>query len=62
MKYIYRDSCMEADQIYQKIVRQAPQFLNEGGYCQMLCNWAENEGQDWRERLHRWFEGTGCDI
>jgi hypothetical protein len=62
MKYIYRDGGMEADQICQRIVRQVPDFLNEGGYCQILCNWAENKGQDWRERLHSWFEGTGCDV
>ncbi len=62
MRYIYRDSGMEADRVCQAIVRQAPKFLNEGGYCQILCNWAEYAGQDWRERLAGWFEGTGCDA
>jgi len=62
IRYIYRDSGMEGDQICQKIVRQAPQFLNEGGFCQILCNWAEYSGQDWRERLAGWFAGTGCDA
>lgn len=36
MKYIYRDSGMEADQVCQKIVRKVPRFLNEGGYCHIL--------------------------
>ncbi len=62
MRYTYRDSGMEADQICRKIVRQAPEFVREGGYCQILCNWAEYTGQDWRERLSGWFEGTGCDV
>ncbi|HME42131.1 MAG TPA: methyltransferase [Syntrophorhabdales bacterium] len=62
MRYIYRDSGMEGDQICQKIVRQAPQFLTDGGFCQILCNWAEYKGQDWRERLAGWFDGTGCDA
>ncbi len=62
MRYIYRDSGMEADQICRKIVREAPGFLREGGYCQILCNWAEYPGQDWRERLAGWFDGTGCDV
>jgi methylase of polypeptide subunit release factors len=62
MRYIYRDSGMEGDQICQKIVRQAPEFLNEGGFCQILCNWAEYQGQDWQERLASWFDGTGCDA
>jgi SAM-dependent methyltransferase len=62
MRYTYRDSGMEADRICRKIVRLAPEFLREGGYCQILCNWAEYTGQDWRERLASWFEGTGCDA
>ncbi len=62
MSYIYRDSGMEGDQICQRIVREAPQVLNEGGFCQILCNWAEYKGQDWRERLAAWFEGMGCDA
>lgn len=62
MRYIYRDSGMEADQICQKIVRQASGFLREGGFCQILCNWAEYSGQDWKERLSGWFGGTECDV
>lgn len=61
-RYIYRDGGMEGDRITQKIVSQVPEFLNEGGYCQILCNWSELRGQDWKDRLHRWFEGTGCDA
>lgn len=62
MRYVYRDSGMEADQVCEMIVRQVPQFLEEGGYCQMLCNWVHPAGQDWRERLAGWFTGTGCDA
>jgi hypothetical protein len=61
-QYIYRDGGMEGDRITQKIISEVPEFLNEGGYCQILCNWAELRGQDWKDRLHKWFEGTGCDA
>lgn len=61
-RYIYRDGGMQADQITRKIVQQVPNFLNESGFCQILCNWAEKKGQDWRERLQQWFAGTGCDV
>jgi SAM-dependent methyltransferase len=61
-RYIYRDGGMEADQITQKIVRQVPLFLTEGGYCQILCNWTESSNQDWRDHLHKWFKETGCDV
>jgi hypothetical protein len=60
--YIYRDSGMHGDEVSRAIVRQAPQFLREGGYCQILCNWAHVAGQDWQQRLATWFEGTGCDA
>jgi SAM-dependent methyltransferase len=60
--YIYRDSGLEGDEICRKIVREVPRFLREGGYCQILCNWAEKTGEDWQKRLETWFEGTGCDV
>lgn len=58
----YRDSGMTGDQFCQKIVRQAPRYLREGGYCQISCNWAHVKGEKWRDRLARWFEGSGCDV
>jgi SAM-dependent methyltransferase len=61
-RYLYRDSGMHGDQFCRKIVREVPAFLRQGGYCQILCNWAHYAGQDWRERLASWFEGTGCDA
>lgn len=61
-RYLYRDSGMRGDEICRTIVRQAPQYLSDGGYCQMLCNWAHIAGQDWKEHLASWFEGIGCDA
>lgn len=61
-RYIYRDSGMAGDEVCRRIVREAPAFLNEGGFCQILCNWAEYADQDWRERLRGWCEDTGCDV
>ncbi len=51
-----------SDELCQTIVQSAPAFLKEGGYCQILCNWAQIKGQDWRERLAGWCRGTGCDA
>lgn len=61
-RFIYRDGGMEADAVTRKIVQEAPRFLHEGGFCQILCNWAELEGQDWQKKLENWFEGSGCDA
>lgn len=61
-RYLYRDSGMALDGFCSGLVRQAPRFLNEGGYCQILCDWVHLAGQDWKERLAGWFEGSGCDA
>ncbi len=61
-RYVYRDGGLEGDEICRKIVREAPRFLREGGYCQILCNWVEKSGEGWEKRLETWFEGTGCDA
>ena len=61
-RYLFRDSGMRGDEICRTIIRQAPAHLAEGGMCQMLCNWAHLRGQDWREHLAGWFEGSGCDA
>lgn len=60
--YLFRDSGMGGDKICQTIVRESPAYLAEGGWCQILPNWAHLRGVDWRERLASWFEGNGCDV
>ena len=61
-RYIYRDSGLGGDEVVRSIVRQVPGFLAEGGFCQILCNWAHVAGEDWRERLAGWFAANGCDA
>ena len=61
-KYLFCDNPLELDQLCRKLAREASSYLYEGGYFQMLCEWAGIEGQDWHERLSDWFEGTGCDA
>lgn len=60
--YLFCDNPLELDQMCRKFAREAPSHLNEGGYFQMIGEWAGIEGEDWRERLSDWFEGTGCDA
>jgi len=60
--YLFCDNPMDLDQLCRRLTREAPNYLNEGGYFQMLCEWAEVEGQTWQERLEEWFEGSGCDA
>jgi len=60
-RHLFLNSGLESDDICRRIVREAPAFLSEGGYCVFNANWAVVEGEDWRARLAGWFEGTACD-
>ena len=62
VRYIYRDSGVELDGFCRNLVREAPEFLNEGGMFQICCDWVHLTGADWKERLAAWFEGSGCDV
>lgn len=60
--YLFCDNPMDLDQLCCRLTREAASYLNEGGYFQMLCEWAEVEGQTWQERLGEWFDGLECDA
>jgi Methyltransferase small domain len=61
-RYLFRDSGLPVDEVCRSIVRAAPDHLTTGGHCQLLASWAHVAGEDWRDRLAGWFEGTGCDA
>jgi SAM-dependent methyltransferase len=61
-KYLFCDNALDLDQLCRLLAREAPSYLNEDGYFQMLCEWVEVRGQSWQERLTEWFDGTGCDV
>jgi predicted RNA methylase len=59
---LFCDNPMELDQYCRRVVREGAQRLNEGGYLQLVCEWAQVKGQPWKERIAEWFEGAGCDA
>jgi SAM-dependent methyltransferase len=60
-RYIYRDGGMAGDELCRQIVKHCGNYMEEGGFLQMLCNWAEYERETWADTLSRWFDGSGCD-
>ncbi len=60
-RLVYRDSGLPGDLAVENIVRQAPEHLAEGGWCQVLANWAIADGVPWGERLADWVP-EGCDL
>ena len=61
-RYLFCDNPMDLDQLCRRFVKEAPAYLNEDGYFQLICEWALVRGQSWQERVAEWLEGTGCDA
>ena len=59
-RLVYRDSGLPGDQVVELIVRGAPAHLTDGGWCQVLANWAIASDRPWDERLAGWLD-PGCD-
>ncbi len=60
-RLVYRDSGLPGDQVVEHIVRTAPEHLTDGGWCQVLANWAIIGGRPWDERLAGWLPDD-CDA
>ncbi len=61
-RHMCTDNSMELDGFCRDLVSQVPAYLEQEGLLQMICEWVETEGQDWRTRLSGWFTGNGCDA
>jgi SAM-dependent methyltransferase len=59
---LHSQSGRPADDFLRSIVRNAPQYLRSGGFCQLVGNWVHPAGSDWQRRLAVWFDGLGCDA
>ena len=59
---VYRDSGMPGDSVVRHLVENAAPHLNDGGWCQILANWAHHGDVDWEEDLGRWLEGQPLDA
>lgn len=59
--YLFCDNSMELDGLCRRLAKEVSAYLNEDGYMQMLCEWAQVKGQSWEERVAEWVHDTGCD-
>lgn len=60
--FVYRDSGLAGDEVCRRLVRGAPAVLAEGGWCQLLANWAHVGDEPWEDRLAGWLDGLGVDA
>lgn len=61
-EFLFCDNPFELDELCRRLVQEAPAHLNEGGYFQMLCEWAQVRDERWEDRVAGWFRQTGCDA
>lgn len=59
---VYRDSGMPGDSVVRHLVENAAGHLNDGGWCQILANWAHHRGVDWEDDLGTWLEDQPLDA
>ena len=60
--YTYRDSGLRGDEICERLVRETPEHLTEGGVAHLVLSWAIRVGEELDEPVLRWVDGTGCDA
>ena len=59
LDYIYRDSGMAGDALCERMIREVAGHLEPGGTAQIMANWIVRDGQDWRDRVQGWLDGSG---
>ena len=60
-RWAYRDSGFQADEISERVVREAAAHLAEGGFATLLVSWLAQDEDEPDERVLDWVEKTGCD-
>jgi methylase of polypeptide subunit release factors len=60
-RWAYRDAGLEADELSERVVREAAAHLNDGGFATLLVSWvaANEEAPD--EHALTWTAGIDCD-
>jgi methylase of polypeptide subunit release factors len=61
-KWEYRDGGLPADELSERVVRNAAASLAEDGYASLLVSWVAHDEDDPDVRLDDWLEGCGCDA
>ena len=60
---VYRDSGMPGDSVVRHLVENAATHLNDGGWCQILANWAHHDGRRaGRTISSTWLAGQPLDA
>jgi methylase of polypeptide subunit release factors len=61
-RFRFRDGGKPADTLSAEVVSGIPQYLDEGGFGVVLCNWIKRDEPEPLARPRSWVTGTGCDC
>jgi methylase of polypeptide subunit release factors len=61
-RWAYRDSGFQADELSERVVREAAQHLADGGFATVQVSWLAPTEDTADERVLAWVEATGCDA
>jgi SAM-dependent methyltransferase len=59
---LFRDGGLPGDSFSERLVRCAPDFLEQGGYAHLVVNWAHRGDEHWSEPVRRWVADAGYDA
>lgn len=57
--YLYRDSGVAGDALCRNLIERIGTYLEPGGTAVVMANWIVRDGDDWRDRVRDWLDGTG---
>ena len=60
-RWAYRDAGGEADEVSERVVRDAAAHLADDGFATVLVSWVAHDEDVPDERVLAWAEATGCD-
>lgn len=60
-RWAYRDGGFQADEISERVVREAADHLAEGGFATLLVSWLADDEDAPHKRVLAWTQATGCD-
>src|SRR4051794_8530384 len=60
-RWAYRDSGFRADEVSERVVREAAAHLRDGGYATLLVSWLAEDEDAPDERAFEWVANSGCD-
>jgi SAM-dependent methyltransferase len=62
VRFLYRDGGFEGDGLCRKLLGELPDFLTDGGFATLQCNWIHDAGERWYAPIERALAGGGCDA